>query len=116
MKTDINITLEELRSHITITEDELQEIRENFQSYEGAIRELLNHVSKYNTLKWELSKISTDIARLNYENYETYMAVHTNSIALSGYRAAIRISGQRLSREVESDLEDLLSKYLMMKF
>lgn len=116
METDIGPALEIVGRHVKLTPVELKEVRENFPFYERTISELVRYASRYEQLKEELSKLSSEIAKLNFENYETYMAVHTNSIAISGHRAAIRISGQRISKEVEKELEDLLAKYLMMKF
>lgn len=78
--------------------------------------ELLRHASINMALKGELSRLSSEEARLNYESYETYMSVHANSIAISGHRGAIRISGQNLSRDIESEIEELLSKYIPIKF
>ncbi len=116
METDIGPALEKVGRHVKLTPHELQEIRDNFQFYGSTINDLLKYISRYEQLKQELSKLSSEIAKLNFENYETYMAVHTNSIAISGHRAAIKISGQRLSKELERELEDILAKYLMMKF
>lgn len=116
MKTDLRKNLETLSRNINLSVDELREIRDNYREYEEEVEKLVGQITRFSELKDELSGISTKIARLNYENYETYMAVHTNSIAISGHRAAIRISGQRLSKELEEDLEELLDKYLMMKF
>lgn len=116
MQSDMDRIMGELVRYVYLTSDELKEIRGNFPIYENSVLKLIDQAYKYNKLKEEFSKLSSEEAKLNYENYETFMAVHTNSIAISGHRAAIRISGQRLSKEIENDLEELLSKYLMMKF
>ncbi len=116
MRSENDKILNQLVKYVDLTPDQIQEIRDNFQLYERSILDLLAQASKYTKLKEDFSRLLSDEARLNYENYETYMAVHTNSIAISGHRAAIRISGQRLSKDIEIELEDLLSKYLMMKF
>lgn len=116
MGTEAARRLDLLSKHLVLSSEELKEIMDNYSYYETAVEELLGRIARHTELKDELSSLSAKIARLNYENYETYMAIHTNSIAISGHRAAIKISGQRLSKDVEEDLTDLLAKYLMLKF
>ncbi len=116
MEPEISKILGELCRHINLSSEEMTEIRENFSLYEVAIDGLLKVASKNASLIGELSKLSSEEARINYELYETFMAVHSNSVAISGNRGAMRLSGQNLSSDVESVIEGLLARYLMIKF
>ncbi len=116
MKLEISEIVAELCRHLNLSPEEIKEIRDNFSLYEVAIDGLLKVASIHASLKWELSRLSSEEARINYESYETFMAVHSNSVAISGNRGAIRLSGQSLSSDIESEIEELLAKYLLIKF
>lgn len=105
-----------LRKNLVFKGQELDEISDNFDLYREELKKLCKEIDAHNRTTEELSKLSSKSARLNYENYETYMAVHTNAIKISGSRAALKIAGQRLTSELEKEIDDLLDKYLMMKF
>ncbi len=105
-----------LRKNLVFTGKDLEEISDNFEQYREELQDLCSQINSHNLITEELSQLSSRSARLNYENYETYMAVHTNAIKISGSRAALRISGQKLSPDLDEEIEELLGKYLMMKF
>ena len=116
MDPDINKILGELARHLNLSPEEIKEIRDNFPLYEVAIDGLLKLASINASLKGELSRLSSEEARINYESYETFMAVHSNSVAISGNRGAIRLRGQNLSSHIESEIDELLARYLLIKF
>ena len=116
MDPDINKILGELARHLNLSPEEIKEIRDNFPLYEVAIDGLLKVASINASLKGELSRLSSEEARINYESYETFMAVHSNSVAISGNRGAIRLRGQDLSSDIESEIDELLARYLLIKF
>lgn len=116
MNSEDKNTVEVLRRNLILDRYELEELESNFESYREDISSLLEELHKYNEVNRELSQLSTRSARLNYENYETYMAVHSNSIKISGSRSALKIAGEKLSKDVVKEIDDLLDKYLMIKF
>lgn len=116
MESEPGYALKAISKAVSITPGEMAELRSNFELYSEEIKDLLREMAEYNKVKEELGQLNSRSARLNYENYETYMAVHTNSIKISGSRAALKLGGLTLSEEIENEIEDLLSKYLMIRF
>lgn len=116
MDSETQHIFEILRKNLILDSYELAELEENLSEYRDEINSLISEFTKYSDANRELSRLSTRSARLNYENYETYMAVHTNSIKISGSRSALKIAGEKLSPEVVDEIENLLDKYLMIKF
>ncbi len=108
--------LELIKNNLNLNSHEFKEITENFDAYDAEIADLAREIEEYKKIALEMGKLSSLSARLNYETYETYMAVHTNTIKISGEKAVIKISGQELSKEVKSEIDDLMEKYLMIRF
>lgn len=116
MDSEASDALEILGKNLILSKSELEKLAANYGDYREEVEALLAEFRKHKQASAELSSLNSRSARLNYELYETYMAVHTNSIKISGSRSALRIAGQRLSQETEIEIEEILEKYLMMKF
>lgn len=116
MDSEVSKVIGLLEKNLILNSSEIEELAGNFEEYREEIESLLKELGKYNEAAEELSRLNSRSARLNYENYETYMAVHTNSIKISGSRSALKIAGQKLSRDIQNEIQDILDKYLMIKF
>lgn len=116
MASDIDKSIDFLRKNLRLDDNQLEEISANFEEYSKEISGLMEEFQKYKKAGEELGNLNSEAARLNYLLYETYMAVHTNSIRISGSRSAHRIAGNRFSKDVEETIQELLSRYLMIKF
>lgn len=116
MASDIDKAIGFLSKNLRLEGDDIEEIRAKFPDYSKEITDLMEEFRNYKRAGQELGNLNSQAARLNYELYEKFMAVHTNSIRISGSRSALRISGQTFSKEIEKTIEELLAKYLMIDF
>ncbi len=116
MASELDAAAEFLKKNLGLENDQLAEIVENFQDYREQIADLREEFRNYKKAGEELGNLNSQEARLNYEMYETFMAVHTNSIRISGSRSALKIAGQTFSKDIEKTIEELLAKYLMIEF
>ena len=116
MASEVERAIEFLRKNLRLESSDIEEIRDNFQDYAEEIYGLIAEFRNYKKAGEELGNLNSQAARLNYEMYEKFMAVHTNSIRISGSRSALKISGQKFSKDVEKTIEELLARYLMIEF
>ncbi len=116
MASEVDRAIGFLKKNLRLESSDIEEIRANFQDYSEEITNLMVEFRNYKKAGEELGNLNSQAARLNYELYEKFMAVHTNSIRISGSRSALRIAGQKFSKDVEKTIEELLARYLMIEF
>lgn len=116
MASEVDRAIEFLRKNLRLESNDIEEIRSNFLDYSEEISGLMMEFRNYKKAGEELGNLNSQAARLNYELYEKFMAVHTNSIRISGSRSALKIAGKRFSKDVEKTIGELLARYLMIEF
>lgn len=101
-------------SYIGLTDDEIQCLTAQYETYYESISSLLKLIVKYEKLVGDRNKLETRIASLNYDAYDLYMQVHTTAIAISGLLSETRMMGYRLTYEELESAESILREYLII--
>ncbi|HLH85431.1 MAG TPA: hypothetical protein VKU79_01025, partial [Thermoplasmataceae archaeon] len=78
------------------------------------VRKLLETYREYSVLIRLKSELLTQIARLNYELYETYMDVHITAIRISGLLSILRLSNVNIPDDVLESANRIMDGYLMI--
>lgn len=104
-----------LRDEISLTAKEWAELEKNSTEYSETVDQLLKEIEHSNRLRNQNSRLDTRSAALNYEIYETYMAIHTNAIKISGQRALFKLKDLELLGDLKKEVDDLLEKYLIIQ-
>ncbi|MDS0256770.1 hypothetical protein ApAK_03635 [Thermoplasmatales archaeon AK] len=75
---------------------------------------LLETYREYSVLIRLKNELLTQIARLNYELYETYMDVHITAIRISGLLSILRLSNVNIPDDVLERANRIMDGYLMI--
>lgn len=116
MTAEFPKSMDLLKQELTLSREELEELENNYAEYRELAENLVEEIMAFRRLKRESGDLDARSARLNYENYETFMAIHTNAIAISGIRAALKLKRKEVPDGLQDEVEDILSKYLLITF
>lgn len=67
-----------------------------------------------NRLQGEINKLSGESASLNFETYETYMALHASAVRLGATLSSVKLNGVRVDPDMEIEIDKLLDRYIML--
>lgn len=100
---------------VNLTSSELEDISRNPLPYmrSSEIMELLEADSEYRSIRIEVSRLDTALAKRNYENYEAFEAARNNAIILGGLRAKLRLMKKDVPENLTAEVDRLISRYLM---
>lgn len=102
-----------LRS-VSLTEEEKLELESNYPDYSEMIQQLLLEIKANNRIQGELNRLRGESASLNYETYETYMALHTSAVRLGGTLSSVKMAGLAVDHNMKEDIERILKRYIIL--
>lgn len=97
-----------------MSEEERDELRENYFDYEEEIMEIVELYRKYSERFQEKSRLHSVMARYNYDIYNTWMELHKNAISLSSYRAEANLRGLPMDTDFFKRMNVLIDKYVLI--
>ncbi len=100
---------------ISLTDSETEEILRKPRAYTDILVKIGSALHTQRKLLMEKTELETQIASLNYSNYELYMAAHTNAIAISGILGEARIKGAHIPQSEMREIDRILDGYLMIR-
>ncbi|MEM0156706.1 MAG: hypothetical protein QXN26_01400 [Thermoplasmataceae archaeon] len=100
---------------ISLTDSETEEILNKPETYLEILIKIRSALQTQRKLLVEKTELETQIASLNYSNYELYMAAHTNAIAISGILGEARIKGTLIPENEIREINRILDGYLMIR-
>lgn len=107
--------LKELEKLIDISDDEIEELRNNYFEYEEEIMEILDLYRKYSERLMEKSRLHSILARHTYDIHTTWMELHRSAISLSSYRAEANLRGIPMEKDFFRRMNELIDKYLILE-
>lgn len=96
------------------SDEDVQEIISNFDHYGPVIDELKKVSEEYGEKTSAMTSLNSQYARLNYEIYEKFMAVHVNAIKISSKKSEVSLLGLTTPRHLAEKVETILEKYLLI--
>lgn len=107
--------VDELEKILDLSESEKKIFRDNYFEYEDTIMELITVYRRYVSLLSEKSRLHTNMARYNFDIYETWMAVHKNAISLSSYRAEANLRNLKVESSIWDRLNEIIEEYVLIE-
>lgn len=107
--------MEELERILDLTEEERKEFQENYFEYEDEIMELVEVYRKHQEMSMRKNHLHSQVARFNFDIYETWMELHKNAITLSSYRAEANLRSIELEKSFTKRMNEIIDKYVLIE-
>lgn len=92
-----------------------KELETNYFDYEDQIMELLDLFHKNQEMRERKNFLHSQMARFNFDIYDTWMELHKNAITLSSYRAEVNLRSIDLEESFRKDVDSIIEKYVLME-
>ena len=107
--------LDKLDDIMDLDDSEREEFRDNYFQYEDEIMELVKLYQKNQEMSEKKIRLHSQLARINFDIYETWMELHKNAITLSSYRAEINLRSIDIEKSLMKKLDEIIEKYVLIE-